>query len=124
MIRLAALALAVGLAGCAGAQSPSDVSTPATDGPPTFVNRVWKVGASASVSPGMLYVFLEDGTLVMAGPGGKPAFGSWKRDNGALVMIEESIPYKVDILELTNDTFRIRSHNPGEPVEITLVPAK
>ncbi len=72
----------------------------------------------------MLYVFLEDGTLVMAGPGGKPAFGSWKRDNGALVMIEESIPYKVDILELTNDTFRIRSHNPGEPVEITLVPAK
>jgi hypothetical protein len=124
MTRLAALALAVGLAGCAGGPTPSDVSTAAIERPPTFVNRVWKVGASASVPPGMLYVFLEDGTLVMAGPGGKPAFGSWRRDNGTLVMIEESIPYKVDILELTNDTFRIRSHNPGEPVEITLLPAK
>ena len=123
MIGFAALVLLVALAGCAGAPSPPDGSTSATEAP-RFVNRVWEVAASTSVSPGMLYVFLEDGTLVMTGSGGKPAFGSWKRDNGALIMVEESIPYKVDILELTNDTFRIRSHNPGEPVEIRLVPAK
>lgn len=124
MIRLAVVALTLVLANCGGTPPSADVSTPPTDSPPTFVNRVWKVAAPATVSPGMLYVFLEDGTLVMAGPGGKPAFGLWKRDGGGLIMIEESIPYRVDILELTSDTFRIRSHNPGEPLEITLVPAK
>jgi hypothetical protein len=36
-------------------------------------------------------------------------------------MIEEGIPYPTDILELTADRFRIRSHNPGEPVEIGMV---
>ena len=125
MIRLAAAVFAAGLTGCAAAPSPADVrSAAAEEAPPMFVNKVWKVAASASVSAGMLYVFLEDGTLVMAGPGGKPALGSWKRDDGALIMVEESIPYRVEILELTSDTFRIRSHNPGAPVEITLVPAK
>ena len=37
-------------------------------------------------------------------------------------MAEEGVPYKVDVLKLSKDEFRIRSNNPGEPVEITLVP--
>jgi hypothetical protein len=36
-------------------------------------------------------------------------------------MVEQSISYPVDILALTADSFVIRSHNPGEPVDITLV---
>jgi len=38
-------------------------------------------------------------------------------------MVEDGIPYPVEILELTEDRFRIRTRNPGEPVEMTLVPA-
>jgi hypothetical protein len=38
-------------------------------------------------------------------------------------MVEDSIPYKVDILTLTETSFVLRSHNPGEPVDIFLVPA-
>lgn len=34
-------------------------------------------------------------------------------------MVEESIRYRVEILGLTADAFTIRSHNPGEPVDIT-----
>ena len=38
-------------------------------------------------------------------------------------MVEEGISYKVDILTLTADEFKILSHNPGGALEITMVPA-
>ena len=90
----------------------------------SFVNKVWRVRESSSVAPGQLYVFLSEGTLVFASPNGKPAFGTWKYEGGALTMVEEGIPYKTDILKLSKDEFRIRSNNPGGAVEITLVPAE
>lgn len=98
--------------------------TAQTDEPATFVNRVWKVAESASVAPGHLYVFLSEGTLVVAFPNGKPALGTWSGEGGALTMVEEGIPYKVDILGLSRTEFRIRIYNPGEPVEIRFVPAE
>lgn len=91
--------------------------------PEGFVNKVWRVSQSSAVAPGTLYVFLEEGTLVVASRTGKPAFGAWKLENGALTLIEASIPYRTDILSLTPEEFRIRNHNPGQPVEITLEPA-
>lgn len=39
------------------------------------------------------------------------------------ILVEESIEYPTDILELDADSFVIRSHNPGAPVDISLVPA-
>jgi len=91
--------------------------------PASFVNKVWRVSESSSVALGSLYVFLSEGTLVITSPNSKPALGTWKYEGGALTMVEEGIPHKVDILNLSEDKFRIRSNNPGEPVEITLVPA-
>jgi hypothetical protein len=88
----------------------------------SFVNRVWRVSNSSSVAPGTLYVFLSEGTLVITSPNSKPALGRWKYEDGAFTMVEEGVPYKVDVLKLSKDEFRIRSNNPGEPVEITLVP--
>ncbi len=38
-------------------------------------------------------------------------------------MIEEGHPCRIDILDPSADEFRIRSHNPGQPVELTLVTA-
>lgn len=91
--------------------------------PAGFVNRVWMVGGSPTITRGQIYVFLSEGTLVIASSTGTPAFGKWTYEGGALTMIEEGIPYKVDILGLSQDEFRIRMNNPGEPVTITLVPA-
>jgi hypothetical protein len=35
-------------------------------------------------------------------------------------MVEDSRPYAVDVLELQGQSLRLRSHNPGTPVEMTL----
>jgi hypothetical protein len=96
---------------------------PASGEDASFINRVWKVAESTSVAPGQLYVFLSDGTLVIASTTGTPALGTWTFDGKTLTMIEESIPYRVDILGLSTSEFRIRIHNPGGFVDINLVPA-
>ena len=90
---------------------------------PSFVNRVWTVAESKQIAVGELRVFLSDGTLVMTAPHATPAFGSWRRQDGRLTIVEEGLEYQVDILELTDDAFRIRIHSPGEPVEILFRPA-
>jgi len=96
---------------------------PAVGGEVTFVNRVWKVAASTSVAPGQLYVFLSEGTLVIASTTGTPALGTWTFNGTTLTMVEESIPYSVDILGLSSSEFRIRIHNPGGFVDLQLIPA-
>ena len=112
------------LSACSGQTVPTTRGSDGSEGfAASFVNIVWRVSTSSSVAPGTLYVFLEEGTLVFASHHGKPTFGMWKYENTVLTMVEEGIPYKVDILKLNKDEFRIRSHNPGEPVEVTLVPA-
>ena len=89
----------------------------------SFVNRVWSVSESPTISKGQLYVFLSDGTLVLASNGNKPAFGQWQQDGADLVMIEEGQRYKTEVLMATENILQLRLHNPGEPVEMTLVPA-
>jgi hypothetical protein len=97
---------------------------PAVAAAPSFVNRVWRVSRSSAVAGGTLYVFLSDSTLVIISPGNKPMLGSWSRSDGGLVMVEESLPYQVEILELSAAELVIRSHNPGQPVDIVMVPAE
>jgi hypothetical protein len=59
----------------------------------------------------------------MTSPNAKPSFGSWRQVADSLTITEEGLDYAVDVLELTHDAFRIRMHNPGEPVEILFKPA-
>lgn len=99
------------------------VETPANE-PVTFINRVWSVAErSDGADRGSLYIFLSDGTLVISSPNATPSLGSWRAEGDGLVMIEEGIEYDVDILGVSADEFRIRSHNPGQPLEIRFVPA-
>lgn len=100
---------------------PAPVAAPAA---PSFVGKVWQVESSSAVAPGTRYSFLADGTLVIEAEGGTPGYGKWTYENGALTLIEEGVSYSADILKLDDATFEIRSHNPGEPVTITLVPAE
>jgi hypothetical protein len=120
------LVVAVPASACSGGTNRPDQRTTATAGAPaptSFVNRVWRVASSSSVDPGVLYVFLSDGTLVISSPHGTPALGTWKQAGSGLVMIEEGRPYRVDVLKLSADEFRIMINNPGNAVEIAFVPA-
>ena len=126
MLRYLAFVFAASLLpfGCSERPAPAKPDSGETaDSAGSFVNTVWRVSESSSVAPDTLYVFLSEGTLVITSPYSKPALGRWKYEGGALTMVEEGIPYKVDVLKLSKNEFRIRSHNPGEPVEITFVPA-
>jgi hypothetical protein len=121
---LLSLAVVVPAAACSGARSPDQTSgAPPATAPVSFVNKVWRVASSSGVGRGMLYVFLSDGTLVISSPHGTPAFGQWKQDGTGLTMIEEGRPYKVDVLKLSADEFRIMINNPGNAVEIVFEPA-
>jgi hypothetical protein len=109
---------------CSDSSRPRDQAT-AEPAAPGFVNRVWRVASSSSnIEPGVLYVFLSDGTLVISSPHGTPALGSWKPDGTGLTIIEEGRPYKVDVLKLSQDEFRIMINNPGSAVEIAFAPAE
>lgn len=106
-------------AGLASAASAMQASVT----PDSFINRVWEVSESDQVARGSLRVFLSDGTLVMASSHATPALGTWRYQDGHLTITEEGQQYKVDILSLSRNTFRIRIHSPGEPVVIRFAPA-
>lgn len=101
------------------AQGPATTIDPAG-----FVNRVWRVAESPQVQEGSLRVFLSDGTLVMSSPYAEPAFGTWAMDGGELTITEEGLTYPVEILESSDQVFRIRIRGPGEPIDIRFEPAK
>jgi len=113
------------LAGCTRMKPiPEATHTEAATTPATFIDRVWTVAKSGAVAPGQLYVFLSEGTLVMASIHGTPSLGKWTKAGEDFTMVEEGISYKVDILELNRDRFRIRILSRGQPVVLDLVPAE
>ena len=111
MTRRIPTAAAVLLLGC----------TPARPAAPTLSNRVWRVSASPTVELGTLYAFLAEHPRHLV-PHGTPSLGSWHLSGNSLVLVEEGIPYKAEVLSLTADGLTVRIRNPGEPVEITFVP--
>jgi hypothetical protein len=123
---IAATLLAAACSGPAEAPRAEVVAPARTEvaSTPSFINRVWRVAESSAVAPGTLYVFLSDGTLIITSGQSKPMLGTWKHEGGILTMVEESLAYKIDILNLSADEFRIRSNNPGGAVELRLVPAQ
>jgi len=129
---LRAIAVAMITAGCTGeapsaekaASAAAARGTSSTPAPASFINKVWTVAESEQVARGDLRVFLSDGTLVMASSHGTPAFGTWSYKDGQLTTTEGGLKYDVEILELTQDTFRIRIRSPGDPVVIRFTPAE
>lgn len=105
-------------------EKPATTTAVASPSRPAFVNKVWKVGAAQDAAAGQLYVFLSDHTLVITSGNGTPSLGRWNYQQGRLTLSEEGRAYETDILELSNQSLKIRSHNPGEPVDIELVPAE
>ena len=128
--RMLGIGILLGMMACtqppepATGDAPGAAAATAAEEPAGFINRVWAVAERSDGSePGSLYVFLSDGTLVIASPNATPSFGAWRAQGDGLVMVEEGIEYNVDILAITSDEFRIRSHNPGGTLDIRFVPA-
>ncbi|MFP7723031.1 hypothetical protein [Lysobacter sp. A3-1-A15] len=91
---------------------------------PDFVGRTWRVAYSSAVAEGTRYRFHADGRLEIVGPGSEPITGSWRMlEDARIEMTEDGLAYPVDIVEQTRRLLRLRSHNPGEPVDIAMVPA-
>ena len=88
-------------AACSSPAPSKQTSTQPAPAAPSFVNIVWRVESSNAVGVGQLYVFLSEGTLVIASTSGHPALGSWKQQDRTFTMVEEGIAYPVEILELT-----------------------
>lgn len=89
---------------------------------PDFVNRVWKVARGSEGDPGTFYVFLDDGSLLIASPHGRPSLGSWHSSGDVLTMVEQGMPRQASVQRSTPDTFAIRIAGPGQPVQLTFVP--
>jgi len=98
--------------------APGEAASPVA--PAAFVDKVWRVKSSSAVAPDTIYAFLSDGTLVVDSPGGTPMHGQWRFEGDKLTMIEEGQSYPTDILRLDASELHLRSHNPGEPVDIVL----
>ena len=115
----------LGLAALAACERPPADAPPSTgaDRPADFVNRVWRVPDSEPVTAGQLYVFLSEGTLVIASPTGTPMVGTWARRDDGITMTEEGIAYPVDVLRSDRQELRLRSHHPGGVLEFRLVAA-
>jgi hypothetical protein len=127
-MRKSTLLLFALLAGC-GSREPAQPGppaagvtaadpAPAAKAVPQFVDRIWVATESEQVALGDVRAFLADGTMVMASPHATTALGAWRVDGEQLRITEEGIEYPVDVLEQSEDMFRIRIRGPGEPVSI------
>jgi uncharacterized membrane protein len=93
--------------------------------PTKLVNKVWIVADSPGGPSGDLYVFLSEGTFVIASAeAARPIVGRWSWDGHRVTMSETSMPYTAEILSLTDSEFRFRANywNLGSG-EFLLVPA-
>lgn len=116
------LAALLALTACSK-KDTADAGATATARHPAHVNRVWEVKASNGVAPGQLYVFLSEGTMVMASPNGRPVVGAWEGTEKELTLIEGGTPYKTEVLALSDKELRLRMHHTAGQIEMTLVPA-
>jgi hypothetical protein len=88
---------------------------------PDFANRVWKVAKGSEGDPGTFYVFLADGSLLIASPHGTPSLGDWHYSGDVLTMVEDGVPHQATLVRSTPDTFAVRIAGAGRPVLVTFV---
>lgn len=122
--RRLALAAALLLPACSPAGAPAEHARGVPiDSTPAFANRVWRVARSSSGDSTSWYVFLSDGSLLIASPHGTPSLGRWRYGGDTLTLVEEGIAHPAAVLRNSADTLAIRIPGPGEPVELTFLPA-
>ena len=101
--------------GTAGSPPSAGVS-PAVESTPALANKVWRVAAGSD--SGAYYVFVSDGTLLIASNHGTPSLGRWTQAGDTVTLVEEGIAHPAAILEQSDEALAIRLAGRGEPLEL------
>lgn len=117
------LACTLGLLLLAGCSKNEPEPVKAASAPASFINKVWQVSEPKTARAGQLYVFLSEGTMVITSANNIPVLGTWKANGSNFDIVEEGRPYKVEVLSLTAEQLKVRMLSPGEPLELTFIPA-
>jgi uncharacterized membrane protein len=97
---------------------------PVAPSPPAgFLDKVWMVTDSPAGKTMDRYVFLYDGTYVVASKDGAPRVGKWSWDGFKLTMMDDALPYQAEILSLSDSTFEIRIRHMGRNFDVAMIPA-
>ncbi len=102
--------------GRAADSSPAGGATQPTESTPALANKVWRVATGSD--SGAYYVFVSDGTLLIASNHGTPALGRWKQAGDTVTLVEEGIPHPAAILEQSDEALALRLSGRGEPLEL------
>lgn len=89
---------------------------------PGWTNKVWKVTAPPDRAPGSVYLFLNNGTVVMTSCVETYRLATWTSEGTGRVTIEEDPQVRVpaDIREVDERHLAIRLHLKSEVVELAL----
>lgn len=111
--RLALLALFL-LCGCRtdaaapAAPAPSSGNTEPTSTAPSFVGKAW-MGEGSKDLPGVLRIFLPDGTLVMDSCWETYRLAQWRMDSGGkLVITEDGMEIPAEVLSASDGELKLR----------------
>ena len=102
--------------GPARAADSSQADALTLDSTPALANKVWRVAAGSD--SGAYYVFVSDGTLLIASNHGTPELGRWTQTGDTVTLVEEGIPHPAAILEQSDEALAIRMSGRGEPLEL------
>jgi hypothetical protein len=113
------------LTACGGSAPPQPAPAPPKAAvAPAFVNKAWRVVAPSDIPAGAIYVFLSDNTLLISSATGTPALGRWTMSGPEIVMIEEGMSYRTEILQSTSERLVLRQHNRGGTINLVFAPAR
>lgn len=122
----------IGLASCSQRKGLVDppARTEATQvtaaAPPTtasrLINKVWSVTAPPDRAPGSLYIFLADGTLMMASCVETYRLATWQSqgDDRLVVTEDPTTSYGVRVIDQGERDLRLRLELTGENVDLEL----
>lgn len=110
---------------CGGtAPAPQPETRPAVAEPPAFANKAWRVVAPSDVPAGAIYVFLSDNTLLITSPAGTTQLGRWLMSGQELVMIQEGMSHRTEVVETTADRLVLRQRRQSGALDLVFVPAR
>jgi len=119
----------VGAAGClpAAAQDtpvPASESSADTDDSDELTDRVWVKSGDEAALPGVIKIFLSDGTLVQDSCWETHRLSAWqKTDDGSVTWNEDGMEIKADIVTLSADELVLSLKLIGGDVEERYTPA-
>ena len=111
LVLFGGVTIAVVLSACAApsVDRPSD-ATPARDGPPSFVGKIW-ISTDSSAPRGTLRIFLPDGTLVIDSCGESYRLARWRALNERRIeWQEDTARIEAEVVRATEDDLQLRLH--------------